>query len=81
MSSAVIPPVPTAGLEILQYDPTYYVAYDVTQGVTFSRPDCSATITDPCSGPPTPRSPDGPGRRWTTRGTATRPTTTPAACR
>lgn len=43
----VIPPVPTDGLEILQYDPTYYVAYDVTQGVSFDRPGCSATVTDP----------------------------------
>jgi ABC-type uncharacterized transport system substrate-binding protein len=42
-----IPPVGTDGVEILQYDPTYYVAYDVTQGVTFSRPDCRATISDP----------------------------------
>lgn len=42
-----IPAVPTEGLEILQYDPTFYVAYDVTQGVSFDRPGCSATVTDP----------------------------------
>ncbi len=42
-----IPAVPTEGLEVLQYDPTYYVAYDVTQGVTLTEPDCTATVTDP----------------------------------
>ncbi|SHG92941.1 DUF1007 family protein [Marivita hallyeonensis] len=42
-----IPAVPVDGLEVLQYDPTYYVAYDVSQGVSFTDPDCSATVTDP----------------------------------
>ncbi len=42
-----IPAVPTEGLEVLQYDPTYYVAYDVTKGVTLTAPDCTATVTDP----------------------------------
>lgn len=42
-----IPPVPTEGIEILQYDPTYYVAYDVSQGVTLTNPDCTASVTDP----------------------------------
>jgi ABC-type uncharacterized transport system substrate-binding protein len=42
-----IPPVPVKGLVVHQYDPTYYVAYDVSQGVTFSNPNCSATVTDP----------------------------------
>lgn len=42
-----IPAVPTEGIEILQYDPTYYVAYDVSQGVTLTDPDCTANVTDP----------------------------------
>jgi ABC-type uncharacterized transport system substrate-binding protein len=42
-----IPAVPTDGIEILQYDPTYYVAYDVSQGVTLTDPDCTASVTDP----------------------------------
>jgi len=42
-----IPPVPVEAIEILQYDPTYYVAYDVSQGVSLTDPDCTATVTDP----------------------------------
>lgn len=42
-----IPAVPVAGLEVHQYDPTYYVSYDVSQGVTFTNPNCSATVSDP----------------------------------
>ena len=42
-----IPPVPVEGLLVQQYDPTYYVAYDVSQGVTFTNPACSATVIDP----------------------------------
>ncbi|MCK0149553.1 DUF1007 family protein [Marivita sp. S6314] len=42
-----IPPVPVEGLTVQQYDPTYYVAYDVSQGVSFTNPECSATVTDP----------------------------------
>lgn len=42
-----IPPVPVEGLEVHQYDPTYYVAYDVSQGVTFTSPACDAVVTDP----------------------------------
>ena len=38
-----IPPVPVSGIEIRQYDPTYYVS----QGVTFTDPRCSATVSDP----------------------------------
>ncbi|MFP7570239.1 DUF1007 family protein [Marivita sp. S2033] len=41
-----IPSVPTDDIEILQYDPTYYVAYDVSQGVSFSRPDCRAAVAE-----------------------------------
>ncbi|MFA8385713.1 MAG: DUF1007 family protein [Pelagibaca sp.] len=42
-----IPAVPVEAVEILQYDPTYYVAYDVSQGVTATDPDCTAKITEP----------------------------------
>jgi ABC-type uncharacterized transport system substrate-binding protein len=42
-----IPAVPVDGLLVQQYDPTYYVAYDVSQGVTFTNPACTATVTDP----------------------------------
>jgi len=42
-----IPRVPTAGLEIMQYDPTYYVAYDISQGVSFTDPSCNASVSDP----------------------------------
>ena len=42
-----IPRVPTDGLEIMQYDPTYYVAYDVSQGVSFTDPACTAQVADP----------------------------------
>lgn len=42
-----IPAVPIEGIEILQYDPTYYVAYDVSQGVTLTDPACIAAVTDP----------------------------------
>ncbi|MFP7672661.1 DUF1007 family protein [Marivita sp. S0852] len=42
-----IPPVPVEGLVVQQYDPTYYVAYDVSQGVSFTNPDCTAIVSDP----------------------------------
>jgi ABC-type uncharacterized transport system substrate-binding protein len=42
-----IPPVAIEAIEVLQYDPTYYVAYDVSQGVTLTDPGCTATVTDP----------------------------------
>ncbi|OSQ51376.1 DUF1007 family protein [Marivita geojedonensis] len=42
-----IPATPVEGLEVLQYDPTYYVAYDVTQGVSLTNTACEATVTDP----------------------------------
>lgn len=42
-----IPNVPIEGAKIQQYDPTYYVAYDVSQGVTTTAPGCDATVTDP----------------------------------
>lgn len=42
-----IPPVAIEAIEVLQYDPTYYVSYDVSQGVSLTDPDCSATVTDP----------------------------------
>ncbi|MCL3880915.1 DUF1007 family protein [Marivita sp. GX14005] len=41
-----IPAVPAEGLEILQYDPTYYVAYTVSQGISFTAPDCAAQVTE-----------------------------------
>ena len=41
-----IPPVPAAALEIQQYDPTYYVAYDVTGEVTASG-GCRAQVVQP----------------------------------
>ncbi|WP_439118490.1 DUF1007 family protein [Marivita sp.] len=42
-----IPPVAVEAIEVLQYDPTYYVAYDVSQGVSLTDPGCAATVTDP----------------------------------
>ena len=42
-----IPPVAVEAIEVLQYDPTYYVAYDVSQGVTLTDSGCTATVTDP----------------------------------
>jgi ABC-type uncharacterized transport system substrate-binding protein len=42
-----IPAVKADGLEVMQYDPTYYVAYDVSQGVSFTSPACDATVSDP----------------------------------
>lgn len=42
-----IPPVPIEAIEVLQYDPTYYVSYDVSQGVTLTDPGCTATVSDP----------------------------------
>ena len=41
-----IPPVPVEGLEVMQYDPTYFVSYDVSQGVSFNDPNCSAVVAD-----------------------------------
>lgn len=42
-----IPPVPIEAIEVLQYDPTYYVSYNVSQGVTLTDPGCTATVSDP----------------------------------
>jgi ABC-type uncharacterized transport system substrate-binding protein len=42
-----IPPVAVEAIEVLQYDPTYYVSYDVSQGVSLTDPGCTATVTDP----------------------------------
>lgn len=41
-----VPAVPAAGLVLRQYDPTYYVAYTLTGGVTLPAP-CRADITPP----------------------------------
>lgn len=38
-----IPPVPAEGLIIQQYDPTYYVAYDLSGGIEFPAP-CAVRI-------------------------------------
>ncbi len=39
-------PTPADGLHILQYDPTYYVAYNLSGGVHIPAP-CTAAITPP----------------------------------
>ncbi|WP_372836729.1 DUF1007 family protein [Puniceibacterium confluentis] len=39
-------PTPAEGLQILQYDPTYYVAYTLSGGVHLPAP-CTATVTEP----------------------------------
>ncbi len=41
-----IPRVSAEGLKLRQYDPTYYVEYDVSAGVTVPRP-CSAVLIPP----------------------------------
>ena len=41
-----IPPTPADGLRIRQYDPTFYVAYEVTGGLAVT-PPCKAAITKP----------------------------------
>lgn len=38
-----VPPTDPAGLEILQYDPTFYVAYELSGGVRFDR-GCAAQV-------------------------------------
>jgi polyphosphate kinase len=40
-----VPPTDPAGLEILQYDPTFYVAYELSGGVSFDR-DCDAQVVE-----------------------------------
>lgn len=41
-----VPEVPAQGLEIKQYDPTFYVSYEISRGVEIAAP-CSAEIEAP----------------------------------